>query len=151
MLRLFVCSVVFIGSMLINLSLAIADGEPSVGAKGMAGAQGTFSFKPADWQSGTVSWWMDTDGVDPGKAGCHIGTDSSGKANGRTFGEACLSEDQLVESNPGIDVVHKHDDDVGHPDKFSCNSWCVGKGSTKGICLAQPAPPCMQSARCVCE
>ena len=151
MLRLIAYGVVLIGTLLINVSFATADGEPSVGAKGMAGAQGTFSFKPSDWQSGTVTWWRDTDGVDPGKAGCHIGTDNSGKANGRMFGEACDSDDQLIESNPGIEVVHKHDDDVGHPDKFSCNAWCIGQGSVKGICRAEPAPPCEQSARCVCE
>lgn len=130
---------------------AMADSGPSKGAKDMPGAKGTFEFKPADWAEGTLSWWKDSDGVDPGTAGCHIGTDKEGKPNGRMFGEACLSETELVESNPGTDVVHSHKNDVGHPDKFDCNAWCIGKGSAKGQCVAAPAPPCPSSAKCVCE
>jgi hypothetical protein len=57
----------------------------------------------------------------------------------------------LVESNPGADVIHKHADDIGHPDKFDCNAWCIGQGSTEGTCVAEPAPPCAQSAKCVCN
>jgi hypothetical protein len=151
MLRIFAHAMIFAGLLLIPISVATAEGEPSVGAKGMAGAEGTFSFKPLDWTPGAITWWKDTDGVNPGEAGCHIGTDSDGKSNGRMFGEACLTQDQLVESNPGADVVHKHTDDVGHPDKFSCNAWCIGQGSKKGLCRAEPAPPCAQSARCICE
>ena len=40
--------------------LSHADGEPSPGAKGMAGAAGTFEFKPDDWISGATSWWKDS-------------------------------------------------------------------------------------------
>jgi hypothetical protein len=130
---------------------AAADGDPSKGAKGMPGAIGTFSFKPTDWKKDQTTWWKDTDGVKPGEAGCHIGTDETGKPNGRMFGEACLSDVLLVESNPGADAVHKHTDDTGHPDKFDCNAWCVGKGSSKGVCTPAPAPPCEKSAKCVCE
>lgn len=124
---------------------------PSVGAKGMAGALGVFSFKPDDWKQGEMTYWSDTDGVNPGAAGCHVGTDKDGKPNGRMFGEACLSDTLLVESNPGVDVVHAHSDDVGHPDKFDCDVWCKGQGSAKGICVAAPAPPCSASAKCSCE
>lgn len=124
---------------------------PSKGAEGMPGALGTFEFKPSDWQEGKTTWWKDTDGVDPGTAGCHLGTDEAGTPNGRMFGEACLPGGiQIVESNPGVDVIHKHTNDLGHPDKFDCNAWCVGKGSSKGRCEAAPAPPCEQSAKCVC-
>ena len=130
---------------------AYADGEPSVGAKDMAGAKGTFEFKPEDWAPGTTSWWKDTDGVDPGTAGCHIGTDSAGTPNGRMFGEACLADGLLVESNPGADELHSHKDDIGHPDKFDCNAWCIGEGASEGMCVAASAPPCAASARCSCQ
>ncbi|MGB5519579.1 MAG: hypothetical protein WBO73_14120 [Gammaproteobacteria bacterium] len=33
---------------------------------------------------GKITWWKDSDGIDPGKAGCHIGTDSQGKPKGMT-------------------------------------------------------------------
>jgi hypothetical protein len=128
-----------------------AAGQPSSGAQGMAGALGTFSFAPTDQTPGVATWWKDTDGVDPAVAGCHIGTDQAGKANGRMFGEACLPDGILVESNPGAGVVHKHTDDVGHPDKFDCNAYCIGKGSSGGMCEAAPAPPCQQSAKCTCN
>ena len=132
---------------------ALADSPPSDGAKGMAGAKGTFHFEPSDYKGkGHTSWWKDTDGVDPGVAGCHIGTDSGGKANGRMFGEACLADGLLVESNPGAGVLHKHTDDVGHPDKFDCNAWCKGKGLAKGVCKAVTGPaPCAKSAMCSCN
>ncbi len=137
--------------VLMACSAASADGEPSAGAKGMAGAIGTFEFKPADWMSGEKSYWLDTDGVDPGLAGCHVGADSEGRPNGRTFGEACIDEQTLVESNPGAMELHSHTNDVGHPDKFDCQAWCVGEGASSGMCVAAPAPPCSASARCACE
>jgi len=141
----------FVLSILIMVCPALADGPPSSGAQGMAGAVGTFSFKPKDWAPGTETWWKDSDGVKPGEAGCHIGTDKNGKPNGRMFGEACLSDVLLVESNPGAELVHKHTDDVGHPDKFDCNKWCKAQGSDEGICQVAPAPPCAQSAMCACK
>ena len=127
------------------------EGEPSPGAKGMPGAVGTFEFKPDDWNQGSATWWKDSDGVDPGVAGCHIGTDEQGNPNGRMFGEACLPDGLLVESNPGAGVVHDHKDDIGHPDKFDCNAWCIGDGFSRGACTAATAPPCAESAKCVCE
>jgi len=129
----------------------LADGEPSAGAKGMSGATGTIEFKPTDWKAGETTWWLDSDGVAPGEAGCHIGTDSNGDPNGRMFGEACLEDGRLVESNPGVDELHSHSNDLGHPDTFDCNAWCIGQGSAKGMCVAAAAPPCSASAMCSCE
>lgn len=125
--------------------------EPSAGAESMPGAEGTLEFKPADWAEGETTWWLDSDGIDPGEAGCHIGADSSGKPNGRMFGEACLANGLLVESNPGEVELHSHKNDTGHPDTFDCNAWCVGKGASGGRCEVAPAPPCEQSARCACD
>ncbi len=124
---------------------------PSKGAAGMAGAAGTFEFQPSDWQEGQTTWWKDTDGVDPGVAGCHVGTDENGEPNGRMFGEACLDNGLLVESNPGVDELHSHGNDTGHPDTFDCNAWCVGQGKTAGSCQVAEAPPCAQSAACSCS
>ncbi len=124
---------------------------PSSDAEGMAGTKGTFEFQPNDWQENTTSWWKDTDGVDPSVAGCHIGTDENGEPNGRMFGEACLDNGLLVESNPGADELHSHANDIGHPDTFDCNTWCVGKGNKNGVCEVAAAPPCAQSAACSCN
>ena len=151
MFRLFTLMLAFCVSTLMVASIASATGEPSSGAKGMPGAKGTFEFKPTDWMEGTTSWWKDSDGIDPGVAGCHIGTDAEGKPNGRMFGEACLPDGMLVESNPGADELHSHANDIGHPDMFDCNEWCIGKGAAKGACTVAAAPPCQQSAMCACN
>src|SRR6266516_318743 len=74
--------------------------EPSTGAKGMPGAQGTIEFKPTDWKGNVTTYWKDSDGVKPGVAGCHIGVAQNGRRNGRFFGEACESSQILIESNP---------------------------------------------------
>ena len=131
--------------------LAYAATHPSPGAEGMPGAKGTFEFRPADWKAGETSWWKDSDGVDPGTAGCHIGTDEKGVPNGRMFGEACLPDGLLVESNPGAEALHSHKNDTGHPDTFDCNAWCIGQGASKGSCVVAAAPPCEASAKCSCE
>jgi hypothetical protein len=129
--------------------------KPSPGAEGMPGAKGTFDFKPEDWKSGVTSWWKDTDGIAPQTPGCHVGTDSKGAPNGRMFGEACLANGLLVESNPGAFALHSHADDVGHPDTFDCNEWCIGTGASEGVCAmvyyADAPAPCKQSARCQCQ
>lgn len=152
MLRLLTILTSFILPMMLFFSaIAGEDHGPSKSAAGMPGALGVFSFTPDDWKKGEMTYWSDTDGVSPGEAGCHIGTDRDGKPNGRMFGEACLSETVLVESNPGTDVVHAHKDDTGHPDRFDCDVWCKGQGSSKGICVAAAAPPCKASAKCSCE
>lgn len=128
-----------------------SDHEPSSAAREMAGAVGTFEFRPQDWTAGTTTWWKDTDGVDPGVAGCHVGTAPDGTPNGRMFGEACLADGLLVESNPGAGELHSHKNDIGHPDKFDCAAWCIGNGKSGGRCEVAAAPPCEQSARCVCN
>ena len=132
-------------------AVAYADSAPSSGAKGMPGALGTFAFTPNDHQPGVTTWWKDTDGVKPGIAGCHIGTNEQGEQTGRAYGEACLTDGLLVESNPGKDVVHSHSNDTGSPDKFDCNAWCIGTGMNSGTCVIAAAPPCDQSAVCSCK
>jgi len=128
-----------------------SDEGPSAGASGMPGALGTFEFQPDDWNPGELTWWMDSDGIDPGIAGCHIGTDNQGTPNGRLFGEACLDELILVESNPGAGELHSHENDTGYPDRFDCQLWCAGNGFATGVCRSAAAPPCTASARCVCD
>ena len=82
--------------LLVLATSSHGDDEPSSGALGMPGAIGTFEFKPADWIEGEKTWWMDSDGVDPGVAGCHVGTDEKGLPNGRMFDEACLPNGLLL-------------------------------------------------------
>jgi hypothetical protein len=66
------------------------------------------------------------------------------------FGEASLSNGLLVESNPGTGKLHLHENDLGHPDKFDCNAWCIGQGQAGGRCVVAAAPPCASSAKCAC-
>lgn len=129
-----------------------AEGAPSEGARGMCGAMGTIEFEPTDRIPGETTWWLDTDGIDPGTPGCHLGlTGAEGKLNGRLFGEQCLPNGWLVESNPGAGERHPHADDLGHPDTFDCKMWCEGHGFTQGVCEPAPAYPCEKSARCACS
>ncbi len=125
--------------------------EPSAGGNIMAGAEGKLEFKPDDWVSGETTFWKDTDGVDPGTAGCHIGADGDGLPNSRMFGEACLPDGQLMESSPSAGQLHRHRNDIGRPYKFDCKAWCIGNGSSAGRCEVAAAPPCGKSARCVCN
>ena len=140
-------------SMLLTIHGSYAAEGPSGCATGMPGAEGRIEFMPKPWKEGQSTWWKDTDGVDPAAAGCHIETDSEGKAieNGRDFGEACISDVLLVESNPGAFAVHMHLNDTGHPDTFNCLDWCLGTGASGGSCQVADAPPCVASARCVCD
>jgi hypothetical protein len=137
--------------LFVHSAYSESDQAPSEGAQGMPGALETFEFEPVDWVEGKTTWWKDSDGVDPEVAGCHLGMDSDGSPNGRMFGEACLDDGLLVESNPGADVLHSHKNDIGHPDKFDCNAWCIGNAHSLGKCVAAAAPPCEQSARCLCN
>lgn len=132
---------------------ACATHAPSEGARGIPGAKGTFEFKPTDWNNSKKTWWKDSDGVAPGIAGCHIGTNDKGEENGRMFGEACLESGLLVESNPEAGKLHSHGNDIGHPDTFDCNAWCIGKGSSQGgQCVIVTGPsPCANSAKCACN
>jgi len=151
MLNALVRNLVMASIALAVASVASAEHEPSAGAKGMPGAKGTFEFKPDDWMDGAETWWKDSDGIDPGMPGCHIGTNRDGNPNGRMFGEACLPNGLLVETNPGSGVLHSHKGGIGHPDMFDCNEWCQAKGFSKGSCSVMPAPPCDKSAMCACE
>jgi|ETNmetMinimDraft_23_1059889.scaffolds.fasta_scaffold18865_2 hypothetical protein len=82
--RIFVLLVSFGMALIVSTSLVSASGEPSVDARGMPGAGGTFEFKPSDWMAGTTS-------------------------------------------------------------------WCIAKGSVKGVCVVAASPPCERSAICKCE
>ncbi len=141
---------------LLVLALQACSGEseraPSAGRPDLpAGTMGQFEFTPQDWQEGTTTWWIDNEGVEPGIAGCHIGTDSDGSPNGRMFGEACLADGILVETTPGAGRLHSHENDIGRPSQIDCAAWCVGNGDLGGTCEVAAAPPCAQSARCVCN
>ena len=144
-------SITLLLPLLVFATSSYGDDEPSNGARGIPGALGSFEYKPDDWMEGKKTWWVDSDGVDPGVAGCHVGTDEKGLPSGRMFGEACLPSGLLVESNPGIDELYSHNNDTGHPDKFDCAAWCIGQGQIDGICLVASAPPCKQSAICSCK
>jgi hypothetical protein len=114
----------------------------------------TFALKPPDF-TGQTSYWIDTDGVNPGVAGCHIGVRGMNDRtpNGRFFGEYCTSAGLLVESNPESGKIHDHNGDIGHPYLVNCNAWCQGRGSAGGVCNPRaPAPaPCNTAARCECR
>jgi hypothetical protein len=145
-------------TLLVLLALGVhacvekSDQAPEAGRRVLPpGALGQVEFKPQDWQEGTTSWWVDSDGVEPGIAGCHIGTDSDGVPNGRMFGETCRAGGILLETTPGAGVVHRHENDVGHSGQIDCKAWCVGTGSGGGTCEIAAAPPCAQSARCLCD
>lgn len=135
-----------------GLHAAEAGGPPSEGAK-KCGELEPIEFKPDDW-TGRDSWWRDSDGVDPGTAGCHEGLKEGGQPNGRSFGEVCRNDVVLVETNPDPGVRHSHKNDIGHPDVFDCMQWCACQGFAKGgFCskVRDVAPPCTQSAKCVCS
>lgn len=125
--------------------------EPSAGKDTMAGVEGKLELKPDDWVPGEATFWKDTDGVDPGTPGCHVGTDGDGVPNGRMFGEACLPNGLLMETSPSAGQLHRHRNDVGRPYTFDCKAWCTGNGSSGGMCEIASAPPCEKSARCVCN
>ena len=162
MSRLFTLIIAFYVSMLTVGCATHTDlGPPSEGARGMPGALGTFAFNPKPPKPGTTTYWIDSDGVLPGVAGCHRETDGDGVTlkDGRHFGEMCLDKNRLVESNPGVDVKHDHANDTGHPDQFSCKDWCIGEGASGGSCVVvDPIPPCSSespfyktSAMCSCD
>lgn len=139
---------------------------PSKDALGMCGALGVVTFIPEEWEfegprvliegAGPTTWWKDTDGVDPGVAGCHLELHVDGES-GRAFGEACLDETLLLETNPGQAVEHPHHNDIGHPDIFDCHMWCRGQGAEGGVCNKVESSQlpdgflCKSSARCECS
>jgi hypothetical protein len=142
-----------IPALMLSNATGADHGAPSAGAKGMPGALGTIEYKPTDWKGKISTYWDDTDGVAPKVAGCHVGVTQDGKPNGRFFGEACQSDQVLIESNPGAGVIHVHTNDLGHPDTFDCKAWCVGAAHAKGgVCKAVAGPPpCTTSAICQCN
>ncbi|HEX5058208.1 MAG TPA: hypothetical protein VFV99_02555 [Kofleriaceae bacterium] len=123
-----------------------------------------------DLGGGTDSFWADTDGVDPEVAGCHIeftdDTCSTFAVPGRNFGEFCQNDGTLIESNPGKNVCHTHEHDIGHPYVVDCYEWCTNMlvlpdGLRRGIpaddgeCVVVHGLPCdggiVESAKCVCH
>ena len=144
-----------IASMLLLLNAASANDPPTAGASRIPGAKGTIEYKPEGWKgAGVTTYWKDSDGIRPGVAGCHVEVTKSGKSftGRRVFGEAC-KDGLLVESNPGRNAIHAHKDDLGHPDTFDCNAWCIGARKAKaGLCVKVAGPsPCAESAKCECS
>jgi len=134
------------------------DQPPSEAAKGMPGALGTIEFTPDPHREGSTTLWYDTDGVQPGIAGCHYEVDLQGEPTGRSFCESCTPDLLLVESNPGKEELHLHKNDIGHPDTFNCQTWCVGNGHKGGSCKSEDISiPKIEngdkqtSAACSCE
>lgn len=115
------------------------------------------------------SYWIDTDGENPGVAGCHIEvsgpTNSTPLPGGRVFGEFCETDNILVESNPEANKIHMHTNDIGSPYLINCDKWCkagdppkqakAAGGSCKGnipvsVTISSQTITC-QSARCECK
>jgi hypothetical protein len=151
----FVRLLAFCIPMMMLLDAASAKDPPTAGASKIPGAKGTIEYKPEGWKgTGVTTYWKDSDGIEPGVAGCHVEVTKGGKSftGRRVFGEACL-DGLLVESNPGRNVIHPHKDDLGHPDTFDCNEWCIGAQKAKaGLCVKVAGPsPCAESAKCECS
>jgi hypothetical protein len=111
-----------------------------------------------DLGTGEDTYWSDSDGVDPGTAGCHYEFETDAcetQKTERTFGEFCLDDDRLVESNPGADECHMHGVDRGKPDVVSCSEWCQSEKGMSGACeggvQAEGKYGTCESARCVCN
>lgn len=109
--------------------------------------------------------WVDSDGVLPELAGCHMlvsGDDACSACESdvqERIGEACYTFIQpdgtpaatawLIETNPGAEVCHPHAGGKGHPDVFDCDAYC--KGTTEpesgeaysgGACVEVPEMDC---------
>lgn len=128
-------------------------------AQAWPGALGRFRVKPTEinpnypWLEGEATTWLDTDGVAPEKPGCHIEiTDPPLVDPQRFFGELCLDQVLLVETNPNVKEAHSHNDDLGAPDVFNCNTYCMDLYSKAGSCeVVGPVDVCETSAKCACE
>lgn len=157
-------------SILIACLCLMASGCESDDTTGLPEDDAVGGTIPLDLGTGEDSFWIDTDGVDPEVAGCHIEFRDSGcttvAAFARNFGEFCQEDGTLVESNPGADVCHEHEDDIGHPYVVDCGGWCRdtftlpngdrrGVAAATGTCEVVPDVPCdqgvVESARCVCQ
>lgn len=116
-------------------------------------------YKPSGWKPGKTTYWIDTDGVNPGVAGCHVEVtgpnDRTFATPRRVFGEACEAGGKiLIESNPGLNEIHPHENDLGHPYRVNCETWCKGQGKAGGACQAvqvKLANVACASARCTCR
>jgi len=104
------------------------------------------NFRPSPPKPGVTTYWIDTDGENPGVAGCHIevrgANDPRRLPGGRVFGELCHPDERgrpnqiLIESNPGANVIHPHTNDYGHPYRISCPRWCAAtQPGSRGSCL----------------
>jgi len=132
---------------------------PSSEASAWPGALGRFRVKPSEinsdytWFEGYTSTWKDTDGVAPEIPGCHIETTEPPAGAQRFFGELCLDDVLLVETNPNVNEVHAHNDDYGAPDVFNCNTYCMDLYGKTGSCevTEEPVDVCQKSAKCACE
>ena len=148
----FVRPLAFCIPMMMLLNAASANDPPTAGASKIPGAKGTIEYKPEGWKARVLPLIgrIATGGV----AGCHVEVTKGGKSftGRRVFGEACM-DGLLVESNPGRNVIHPHKDDLGHPDTFDCNAWCIGAQKAKaGMCVKVAGPaPCAESAKCECS
>ena len=134
---------------------------PSSEASVLFGALGRFRVKPSQidpdypWYEGQTTVWQDTDGVAPQVAGCHIEINPVVPLSPRNFGELCTEDGLLVETNPNVDELHNHTDDLGAPDVFNCNTFCMGYYETGGSCVETVETPtaefpCDTSATCEC-
>jgi hypothetical protein len=144
----------FVATSILSVMLVlIAQAADDMAIKKFPGYLANIDFEPNDYHLGEETWWVDSDGVHPDIAGCHIGLNEDGSENGRYFGEACLTDDVIVESNPEAGLVHVHHGDVGHPHIFSCARWCAAVRGKVGSCvtIAENITPCTTSARCECE
>ena len=87
--------------------------------------------------NGSDSYWRDTDGMDPGTAGCSevFTTDScTDWASAISFGEFCVDEDRLIETADEAGVCHILPGDLSTLQVVSCTAWCATQGSAAGRC-----------------
>lgn len=148
-----------LAALLLGASAATAQHKACPAIPGMQ-AKECREFTPPDAKPGAMTYWYDTDGIDPGVAGCHVEVrgPNDKTPTGRSFGEACAGG-LLVETNPDANVVHGHAGDVGNPNYVNCANWCTeAKGARGGACVPVTAgpsnpkvAPCTRSARCECN
>jgi hypothetical protein len=114
--------------MMMLLNAASANDPPTAAASKIPGAKGTIEYKPEGWKgTGVTTYWNDSDGIKPGVAGFHVEVTRAVSRSPADDLRRGLRQRNLVESNPGRNVIHPHKDDLGHPDTFDCNAWCIGR------------------------
>ena len=133
-----------LASFLLPLALACAEegaSPPSSGAKGMPGAVGTIEFTPTDRIEGEPTWWIDSDGVDPGVTGCHVGTDANGSPNdGCSARPACptAASSSRTLALPSSTATKGR----GSSRSVRLRRLVRRAGRLGGACAPAPAPPC---------